>query len=125
MRAVLLVLLVALGCGRVSYLPRLDGETYPPTERVELLFREPAQPYTELGLLTVESKRWSEETMVRELRAERIGANAVILNSPSQRATGAVGVYVGGGVVVSSTEDTRRMEGLAIRWVAAPVAGAP
>jgi hypothetical protein len=118
MRSAVLAALLVVGCGQVSFLPRVEDARYAPTDRVELLSREPTRPYVDLGLITVESKHWSEETMVTELRkrAKAVGAEAVVMDHQTTRADGATGVYVGAGIATSTVTNTRRLEGLAIRW---------
>ena len=118
----LVLLGTALACnrGRVSFLPRLEGTKRAKTEQVELLFSVPARPYTELGLITVESPKWDEGEMASKLRerARAVGADAVLMSRPTLVPGGASGsaLAVSPGFVMSRSENTgvRRLEGLAV-----------
>jgi hypothetical protein len=107
-----------IGCAKVNYLPRSTSTTYQPTTDVEILWTSPTRPFTELGLITVESDSLSEESMLTKLRqrAMKAGAHAVIMAGPGEKAPGAIAVPIAGGGFVMAPIDRRRMQGLAIRY---------
>jgi hypothetical protein len=99
-------------CATVSYLPSNSSITYPPTNQVEVYWDRPNMPYSEIGMIIVDGDFHGEERLVLKLRekAMAIGANGVIVKSPSQSTK----VIATGSAVYAIP--SRRIEGIAIRF---------
>lgn len=113
------LLTVVLGCASIHYI----GESYPPTERVDLYFSEYdiQREYTVIGRLlataNVGEPIYSSERFTEAIRkkAREKGADAVVILGLRQVVTGTTVRYEDE-VASSSVEEKRRVEALAIRY---------
>jgi hypothetical protein len=113
------LLTVVLGCASIQYV----GDTYPRTEHVDLYFSEYDVPgeYRVIGRLVatanVDEPFYSSEKFMEAIRKKGRdkGADAVVILGLRRVATGTTVTYVDAGVI-SSVEEKRRVEALAIRY---------
>ena len=108
-----------LGCASIQYV----GNSYPPTEHVDLYFSEYDVPgdYTVIGRLVatanVDEPFYSSEKFTEAIRKKgrEKGADAVVILGLQKVVTGSTVTYVEA-AVISSVEEKRRVEALAIRY---------
>lgn len=92
MKKVMLFVLLSLplvGCVVSSSAVKTDSKNYPPTSSVNILFEKPQEEYITIGLIDASSTRSmqnDEEAVFEELKlkAQSMGANAVIIKSRSK-----------------------------------------
>ncbi|HEC15602.1 MAG TPA: hypothetical protein ENI99_03375 [Sedimenticola sp.] len=115
--SLLIFITLITGCASVSYLPVDKSITYPPTDNLEVFWKEPNKNYKIIGKISVESGDLGEEELFEELKnkAMAVGAHAIIMGGTSKQSS-VVGtpVYGGGTVIVPVTET--RLEAIAIRF---------
>jgi hypothetical protein len=112
-------LTAVLGCTSIQYL----GDSYPHTEHVDLYFSENDVPqnYTVIGRLVatanVDEPFYSDEKFTEAIRkkAREKGADAVVILGLHKVMTGSKVIYEDSGAI-SSVDEKRRVEALAIRY---------
>jgi hypothetical protein len=113
------LLSAVLGCASIQYM----GNSYPPTDHVDLYFSEYDVPrdYTVIGRLVatanVDEPFYSSEKFTEAIRKKgrEKGADAVVILGLRKVMTGTTVAYVDDGVI-SSVEEKRRVEALAIKY---------
>jgi hypothetical protein len=114
------IVIVISGCTTTKFLG-----TYPvscsPTTYVEVYWEKPNKPFIELGMIIVESEIFGEEKLLVKLKekAMAVGANAVIMRSPSKESIlypYYTPVPRGIGMITVGTTTINRLEGVAIRF---------
>jgi hypothetical protein len=113
------LLTAVLGCTSIQYV----GDSYPHTERVDLYFSENDVPqnYTVIGRLlataNVDEPFYSDQKFTEAIKkkAREKGADAVVILGLHKVMTGSTVIYEDSGVI-SSIDEKRRVEALAIRY---------
>ena len=109
----LLALLVS-GCVSVSYLPTDDNITYPPTNSLKVFWEKPDIPHKVIGMLIAEDYGEEELFAVLKKKAMSIGAQGIIMKSPTQQIR--IYGYSSPRAGTFSANRSHRLEAIAIRF---------
>jgi hypothetical protein len=115
---VLALLFTCFGCATITFLPTDDSAKYPPTDSIEIYWKEPHKPYYIIGKVSAKSEDFGEDTLYKMLKKKAMaaGAHAIIMGGTSQGTSVVTYPMYGGGATFIPITSTR-LEGIAIRFV--------
>ncbi len=94
------------------------GETFPPTQSVEILFETPKKPFEKIAILETKGSSDAYTDMVNRLQKKgmKIGAHAIILDSPQKDTSLEIEEFMTFGILGND----RILKGITIRWRVTP-----